>query len=56
MPMEVRAPPYYYYHYHYHYYYYSYTSTYKFCTMLEGNVVKIFNSTQTFKNVFCLKI
>jgi hypothetical protein len=23
--------------------------------MLQGNVVKIFNSTQTFKNVFCLK-
>jgi hypothetical protein len=24
--------------------------------MLQGNFVKIFNSTQTFKNVFCLKI
>jgi hypothetical protein len=24
--------------------------------MLQGNFVKIFNSTQTLKNVFCLKI
>jgi hypothetical protein len=24
--------------------------------MLQGNFVKIFNSTQTFKNVFCRKI
>jgi hypothetical protein len=24
--------------------------------MLEGNFVEIFNSTQTFKNVVCLKI
>jgi hypothetical protein len=24
--------------------------------MLQGNFVKLFNSTQTFKNVFCLKI
>jgi hypothetical protein len=28
----------------------------EYCTMLQGNFVKIFNSTQTFKNVFCLKI
>jgi Ca2+/Na+ antiporter len=66
--MEVRAPPnyyyyyyYYYYHYYYHYYYYHHhhlirtiltTTT---TTTNNNNNVKIFNSTQTFKNVFCLK-
>jgi hypothetical protein len=26
-----------------------------YCTMLQGNFVKIFNSTQTFENFFVLK-
>jgi hypothetical protein len=35
---------------------YKYLRNIQYCTMLQANFVKIFNSTQTFKNVFCLKI
>jgi hypothetical protein len=53
MPMEVRAPPhYYYYYYHYHHLIRTTPTT----TTNNNNNVKIFNSTQAFKNVFCLKI
>jgi hypothetical protein len=58
--MEVRAPPhYYYYHYYYYYYYYHHHHHHhliRTTTPTTNNNVKIFNSTQTFKNVFCLKI
>jgi hypothetical protein len=48
MPMEVRAPP--------HYYYYRHLiRTTPTTTTNNNNNVKIFNSTQTFKNVFVLK-
>jgi hypothetical protein len=50
MPMEVRAPPHYYY-----YYYYEHLIRITPTTTNNNNNVKIFNSTQTFKNVFVLK-
>jgi hypothetical protein len=61
MPMEVRAPPHYYYYYYYHRYLIRTTPTTTTTTTTNNNNnnnnnVKIFNSTQTFKNVFCLKI
>jgi hypothetical protein len=50
MSMEVRAPPHYYYYYYYYYYHHHHHHHH------VVNFVKIFNSTQTFKIVFCLKI
>jgi hypothetical protein len=52
MPVEVRAPPHYYYYYHHHLIRTTPTTT---TTTNNNNNVKIFNSTQTFKNVFVLK-
>jgi hypothetical protein len=54
MPMEVRAPPHYYYYYYYYYYHHHLIRTTP--TTTNNNNVKTFNSTQTFKYVFCLKI
>jgi Ca2+/Na+ antiporter len=55
--MEVRAPP----HYYYYYYYYRHRHHHHHLirtiptTTNNNNNVKIFNSTETFKNVFVLK-
>jgi Ca2+/Na+ antiporter len=61
MPMEVRAPPHYYYYYYYYYYYHHHHHHHHHHlirttpTTTNNNNVKIFNSTQTFKNVLVLK-
>jgi hypothetical protein len=54
MPMEVRAPPHYYYYYYHHHHHHLIRTTPT--TATTNNNVKIFNSTQTFKNVFVLKL
>jgi hypothetical protein len=53
--MEVRAPPQYSYSYSYHHHHHHHHHHLIRTTPTTNNNVKIFNGTQTFKNVFVLK-
>jgi Ca2+/Na+ antiporter len=56
--MEVRAPRHYYYYYYYYYYHHHHHHHHHHIirtTPTTTTNVKIFNSTQTFNNVFALK-